>query len=260
MSKPGAMSLSADSARYVYAQRGFFYNAMKLYLPVSVILFLMKIYFHEQQMFYAELALIVPVVLLYALYALAWHRHCLMDEDTGSELSLVPKRKDFEFLMLFLIVIAFFTMATKSVGLMLEQALLFKGTMAGMMFAIGSPLFMFCAFYMFLKVSFALPAQSVGVSLSWKEILSSSKGMVWPLFGANLIFAMIVFILVLTYLMMLGLIAGMTIGQEKMEPLSFFFISALSYTPLSAFILFMTAMSVTSLSRAYRWGIENNQV
>ncbi len=112
----------------------------------------------------------------------------------------------------------------------------------------------------FLKFSFMLPAQSVGVRLPLSDVKRASKGMIWPLIATNFIFGLLFIVTVTVYMTVAGLIAsvggeGSSLGRIEAVAIGFFL-----SIPIQMAALFLVALCVTALSRAYQWGIQNNDI
>lgn len=116
------------------------------------------------------------------------------------------------------------------------------------------------ATYLFMRIWFVLPAQSVGVRLPVKDVKRASRGLLLPLFGANFILALLFIIAALVYMTAVGAALGIATGGNDIEKTNILIISLITILPVQLGVYTMMAFVTVALSRAYQWGAQNNAI
>ena len=257
--KPGVFALSKQATDFVFANVPLFLNHIKIVFPLILFCAFLKqagLIAQEKWVAYS----LTPVTLfLYACFALAWHRSSLSGPDKAHERNpLNLGRDDWGFITLFIGVSGAFGLSLGGLGYVVETILPQYGDgilVAGSLAALA---LIYVCMFLFIRASFLFPARSVGVRLSWKEAGRASKGMIWPLIGANIIFGLLFTVAFSVYTFVAGFIAAFAAGGQGFGRIEAIGIGLVLSAPILLGVLFVLALSVTTLSRAYQWGIQNN--
>jgi hypothetical protein len=259
MNKPGAWSLAKQSISFVFDNMNVFLHHVRYLFPLMALLSFIEALAAQQEMKWVAFALLIPNFIFLSLLALSWHRVSL--RGTNEDHSINPfngSQYDFKFigimLGLALIPVAAGFVSGVTVGILSKVIDISDDTGKALFLLVGLPVILFLAIAL-VKMYFVLPARSVGVKLSFDEARKISKGMVWPVIGANILFSIGMALVIMVCGGVLGFVLYAVTGQEAN------WISKYVLSLVGLFLgLFYIALNVTSLSRAYRWGAENNPV
>lgn len=257
--KPTAFSLSASAVREVFADKPLFWASMKYALPMTILATMLGLAGKTFGYAWAEYAVMPLVLYAYACYALTWHRHSLRGADGANIVSPVRAwRENLRFIIYyFLVMTALPVLLAVVAGLVVS----FVASVVGKIPAIilGAVLFV-GATYLFMRIWFVLPAQSVGVRLPVKDVKRASRGLLLPLFGANFILALLFIIAALVYMTAVGAALGIATGGNDIEKTNILIISLITILPVQLGVYTMMAFVTVALSRAYQWGAQNNAI
>ncbi len=260
--KPGAFVLSRDAANFTFSNLRLLLNHAKVVFPLLIICLAVeqagKVYkFGGSWLWFV---LTFGTLFIYACFILAWHRSSLQGPDTAHERNpFTLKREDWKFVGLFCGVSAVLGFLLNLIGFSMQYVLPAYGDMVVKAGGIAAVVVMIFVLLLFLRVSFLFPAKSVGVALNWADSGRASKGLVWPLLGANLIFCLIFIVAFSVYMVVVTMVAESGAGDATISPVTAVIIGSVIETPVVFAGLVYVALSVTALSRAYQWGIQNNQ-
>lgn len=257
-SKPGVFALSKESTLFAFSNVKIFFNHIKVVFPLILLCGIVKQAGKLQGLDWMPYVIMVCTLFLYSCFALAWHRTCLQGPDKAHERNPVNiSGDDWKFIGLFFGVSflfgAYMEGLNQIVNLLPEDQ---KGISA--LGGVAVLIAMGFAMLMFLRASFLFPARSVGVKLTWKEAKRASKGLVWPLIGTNIIFGMIFVVAFSVYAFIVGFIVTVARGGVKPNRMEGFLTDLLLSIPILMAAFFLVALCITALSRAYQWGIQNN--
>jgi hypothetical protein len=257
--KPNIFKLTGQAIGFVRANIGTLKNHLKILLPLFLLVALTNhlgdIYGYD----WVNILTAVPLLYIMSCFSLTWHGVALRGADVAPVKNPFKWEKgDGQFHAMFMGILGLiycFSAMAERVTLYLQthdnQALILAGTL--------SALIVLCAVLWFaVRLMFFLPAQSVGVSLSYAEIKKASKGSMWRfIFGTSL--ATVAFgIIVSIYLIIVSVIVQATQSNVEVNNLPAALLAFFLSIPVYMAIFFYWATNVTILSRLYRWGMENN--
>lgn len=262
MSKPSVFTLAGESKNFVFSNLGVLKEHATILFPIVLVLELINsigVGFHMQWM---PLVTIIPSLVVYACFALSWHRVALVGVDVRPVNPFHLGKADWGFVGIFF-ALMFLPFLIMFVGGFVLGFLAGLGGNPGKVI-FGLAIIPLCIWIIIitLRFSFFLPARSVGVKLSYAEAKRSSKGLLWPFFGSSLLFGLMYLIPLLIY----GIIVAAILGTAALEG------NANTMTPSMALVQFiitvpvlaanfiLAALNITALSRAYQWGIKNNPI
>jgi hypothetical protein len=252
-------SLTKESISFVFSNAGILKDHLKIIFPAILLVSLIEKIGQMYELKWIVFVTLVPMMYLYACFALGWHRSSLTAPSSSHMVNPFNMRKeDMKFVYVYfglafvpfvvaIILGALFGLATTSgnTGLI---------ALAGVLLVSGS-IFLFIQL---LRVSFLLPAQSVGVSLTLSDARKASRGLIWKLLSAGAIVSFLFLICMFIY----GLIVGLTVGvmSKGAEPDKIMTgaVGFIFEIPILIAAMFVTAITVTMLSKAYQWGMQNN--
>ena len=259
MDKPGVISLTKQSAGFVFDNKNVFLHHVRYLFPLMALLSFGETFAAQQEMKWVPFALLIPNFILLSLLALSWHRVSL--RGTNEDHSINPfnvSQYDFKFIGIMLglgfIPVAAGLVSGVAVGISTKVLDISEKTGDVLFLLVGVPIILFLAITL-VKMYFVLPARSVGVKIGFDEARKISKGMVWPVIGASILFS----IGMLLSAMLCGGVLGFVLYAVMGEQADWFSEYILSLVGLFLGFVYI-ALNVTSLSRAYRWGAENNPV
>jgi len=261
MSKPTVFGLSGEAKNFVFANIPLFFNHIKVLFPLLLIVTIVKQAGKMENSTPVAWSMAAVTLFIFACFALAWHRSSLTGPDKAHEVNPVTlKKDDWKFMGLFMLVTGAFGVFVK--GVMYVSEIVMPGYGEGMAFLgdIVSIIVLGVGMVVFLKVSFLLPAQSVGVPLPLSDARRASKGMIWPLIATNFIYGLLFIVTVTVYMTVAGMVA--TVGSEgtQMGTIEAVAVGFVLSIPIQLAALLLVALCITALSRAYQWGIQNNDI
>jgi hypothetical protein len=257
MDKPGPISLAKQSASFVFGNMDMLLRHLRYLFPLLALLSFAEAFCAQQEIKWVPFALLIPNFVFLSLFVLSWHRASLRGTDEDHSINPFDvSQYDFRFigvmLVLALIPVAAGFVFGLSVGISSKVVHLSEQTGKALFLLVGVPVILFLAIAL-VKMYFVLPARSVGVKLGFGEARKISKGMVWPVIGANILFSLGTALAVVLCGGVLGFVLYAVTGQEAN------WISKYIVSLVGLFLgLVYIAVNVTALSRAYRWGAENN--
>ena len=260
MSKLTVFGLSADTKNFVFSNLDVLKSHLKFIFPMTLLLLVLEqiglLTGHE----WVRHATIIPKIALYAAFALAWHRTSLMGPSSDHAVHPFHVTKDeWKFIGIFL---AITLIPAVVMGGMSGAALMVSHTQSkgvAITVLLGMIVAMIVGSIFLLRLYFILPARSVGVHLTLRDAMKVSKGATWPAFGATIIFFMIFLLAATLYSSTVMAVIGMgTEGGDGKDVSNFGvgFIQFLLSIPVLAAMFLLTALNVTTVSKAYRWGME----
>jgi len=261
MTKLKVLGLAGESRRFVFSNLDVLRAHLKVILPAMVLFEAIKIYGVVTEQVWLQLLAVTPSTFLYAFFALSWHRSSLRGASVDHAIDFsATTKEEWGFIGLFF-AIAFVPMFIFGFGGLIIGVI---GHYAGSsvltaLVVIGIILGIIFMFYM-MRVSFMLPARSVGVKLKIREAVKISKGALWPFMGAGMIFGLCFTIAFLVYTAVtLGTIYMVT-GTVHFEGMNKAIMELLFSIPIIIGTFLMISMNITALSKAYQWGAQNNPV
>ncbi len=266
MSKPTVFTLAGDCKNFVFSNLGVLKEHAKMIFPAVLLLELINALGNSYGMIWVQLVTVIPVLFLYACFAMSWHRVSLMGVNSARPVNPFQLEKgDLGFVGLFFGFMFLPSLAAIPVIaiMVLVAAVLgkFSEGMAVIFVLITIP-FVVWGIIAVIRLGFMLPARSVGVKLTFREALRSSQGVLWPLVGTVMLFSLMYLIPLLIY----GLVIAMVIGAAALGGsatpmgLGYHLAQFVITVPVLAVNFIFTAMNITALSRAYQWGIKNNPI
>ena len=259
-SKPGVFALSKEATNFVFSNVPLFFNHIKVVFPLLIFCAVLKQAGLLAEATWVGYAVAAVTLFLYGCFALAWHRSALIGPDKAHEENpLTLKGDDWTFIALFMGISGAFGLSMDGLGYLANVVLPKYGDGIATLGGIVVLFFMGFVMLMFIRASFLFPARSVGVKLTWKDARRASKGLIWPLIGTNIIFGLLFVVTFSVYTFVAGFIAtvaarGATLG--RIEAIGTGLILSI---PILLAAFFLVALCITALSRAYQWGIQNNQ-
>lgn len=258
MNKLRAVSLAKQSGSFVFENMDVLFRHLRYIFPLLAVLGFIESLAVEQEMKWVPVALVVPNFIFLSLFVLSWHRASL--RGTGEDHSINPfnaSQYDLKFigimLLLGLIPVAAGFFSGLAVGFLTKIIGISHETGIFLFLLLGIPLILFLLITL-VRMYFVLPARSVGVKIGFGEARKISKGAVWPVIGANIVFSLGTAVAVLLCGVVFGVAIGLLTGQGPENWVAKYVVSL----PGIFLGLVYIALNVTALSRAYRWGAENN--
>jgi hypothetical protein len=258
MSKPTSFGLTRAAMDTMSAHRASLKRLIFFIVPALVALD--GILFALQGMGVTEkqaMLFMLPKFFLYAVFALRWHRVCLSGEEVVNPYADLVSSKKF---ILYSLGLSFALTILLGILGSASYVLAAQKNAFAVLGAFGILVLMAVAIVAFIRVSFLLPAQSVGVSLSVKEAWASSRGLVKPLLGANIIFFLLFSIVMMVYMMVVGIVVYIGSSGKEPDDGQMAAISVFLSIPAHIAGLAVAAACVGVLSKAYQWGMGNNSV
>lgn len=257
--KPSAFSLSASAVRETFADKPLFWASMKYALPITILATMAGIAGKTFGYGWVEYAAMPFVLYAYACYALTWHRHSLRGGDASNIANpLNAWRENPRFIVYYFLVMTILPV------LLAIVAGVAVGFVAGIGGKVAAGILAFVLFigatYVFMRIWFVLPAQSVGVRLPVRDIKRASRGLLLPLFGANFILMLLFGIAALVYMTAVGAAIGIATTGGDIGKMNTLIISFITIVPVQLGVFTMMAFVTVALSRAYQWGAQNNAV
>ena len=260
MSKPGAIILSGESKNFVFSNLDVLKSHLKIVFPMILLVEIVNQVGYIAEMKIIPFITFLPALVLYACFALSWHRSSLRGADESHAINpLRLNREDFKFISVFLVLTITPAVAALLIGFLF--GVMSQG--GAVMAVLGIVAVLVASFFLIrgmLQFSFLLPARSVGVRISFNEAKQVSKGLLMPLIGAGMIFGLLFTIVLVVYSGVVGMIVMAVSGDAELQGLGLGFIGFILSVPVYMAAFVMTALNITALSRAYQWGMQNNQV
>ncbi len=258
--KPGVFQLIGDAKDFVFGNFDALKEQAKVIFPLLLLLELINALGHGSGIVWIQLVTAIPSLYLLACFALSWHRASLQGPQYGQNVNpFAPAREDWKFIGLFIGFVFVPLVAGVLYGALaggVSAALQSKAVVT--LIVIGGIILFIYVMITLLRLSFMLPARSVGVPLSMADAKRSSRGLLWKLIGSGFLVAMVFYIAVLIYMIIVGIIVGVAVGSATGTGLAGGLIQFFLTIPVFAGTFILTAMNVTILSRLYQWGIQNN--
>ena len=259
--KPGVFALSKESTLFAFSNVSLFFNHIKIIFPLILLCAVIKQAGKLAGGEWVTYVIAAVTLFLYGCFALAWHRSCLQGPDKAHERNPINlKGDDWNFIGLFFGITALFGIAMEALNQLAVNILPKYGHGIATLGGLGVVVVMGLVMFFFIRVSFLFPARSVGVKLSWTDAKRASKGLVWPLIGTNIIFGLIFVVAFSVYAFIVGFIVTVARDGVKPDRMEGFLTDLLLSMPILMAAFFLIAMCITALSRAYQWGIQNNEV
>lgn len=261
MSKPGAFTLSKEAKDFVFSNLDVLRAHLKIVFPAMLLITVINQIGATTGHKWVEFVTLIPYLALYAAFALSWHRSSLMgpDKDHAVHPARIQK-EEWIFIGLFMLLTLIPGLIAGSIGFAAGffSHLLGKSAAAVLivlLIAVAMALMIFV-----LRVYFILPARSVGVKLSIREALKASRGLAWPVLGASIILFIIFMLAVVIYQGTLMVVVGSIAGDVEIDKTNAGILQFFLSIPVLMATFLLTAGNVTVISRAYKWGMENNPV
>ncbi len=254
MTIPGVIALTKESVGFVFGNIGTLVRHLRIIFPVLLFLMILEIVGTSNGMAFMPAVTLIPNFILMCLFVLSWHRVSLM--GTGSDHSIDPfnlRQYDWGFIGIVLLLGLIPAVPLFLVGFAVGYA---NGTGANINPGFAGLLLipiMIALFVVLTKLYFVLPARSVGVKLTFREAWMISRGATWPVIGSMMLMGVGLMIAAFIFLFVFGIIAGL-FGGGEMSTVSAFILMV----PILVIQFLFGAIYITLLSRAYRWGAENN--
>lgn len=261
MSKPTVFGLSGEAKNFVFSNIPLFFNHIKIIFPLLLVVNIIKQAGQMEHAQWVAWSMSAVTLFIFACFALAWHRSSLTGPDKAHEVNPVTlKNDDWKFIGIFVVVSAIFGITMEALNHIANDALPDYGRGIALVGGIGLLILMGVLILFFIRASFLFPARSVGVKLSWADAKRASKGLLWPLIGSNIIFVLIFSVAFSVYVFIVGFIVTVARGGAAPSGMEGFAVDFLLSIPVLLATLLLGALWITSLSRAYQWGIQNNPV
>lgn len=253
--QPGLKNLILGAKDFCWDNRSHFLYVLKPLLPY--ILVLEGLAYVVGQYTAAGSIFSIGTAYFSACLALAWHRAVLQGPSSGQIVNPFElKSEDKPFLLVF-----FALIIVPMVGFTVLGVIVAALSAVSPALGIGGAIVLIAVFIWavieLMRVSFMLPAKSVGAETSIERARETSKGLLYPLFLSGLVIGILYAVPVLIYTFSaLGLV-NLFFGWMG----SNFILYVLQYVALVPEVLASTALSVigvTILSRLYQWGVEHN--
>lgn len=262
-SKPGVFALSKSATNFVSSNRKILFQHLKVVLPLLIVCLAIQQTGQIYKLSWLTLMASFLTLFVYSCFVLSWHRTSLHGPDERNERNPFNlARDDWKFIALFCGITGAFGLVIEGLNYWLQTVFLKYGEEADETAVAAMVVFLIILAIIpfFAKASFMFPAKSVGVPLSWSETRRASKGMLWPLIGANIIFLLIVIVLFAVYGFVTTMIVQVAAGNAAIDLKIAVLVTTLIKTPVMIVGMITMALCVTALSRAYQWGIQNNDI
>ncbi len=270
MSKLSVFGLSKEAYQFVRNNMPSLMEHIKIFLPMILVLKLVQVLSAYYDYGFVTFGLFVVAMIVYALFALSWHRVSLQGASKA-EIAMPHKMGKVEwafvglFFVMILIPFAGGAVIGFSGGMIRGYHERIGQDISGGTRGIMAVVFLALIFFIMTlvtRLSFVLPARSVGVSLSFKDAWRASKGTVWPFLGSNIVFILFFVLVLVVYTVAASVVMAIASGgvQSEAETLSQHLARYVMTIPVEAGALMVTAVIVSSLSFAYQWGIQNNPI
>lgn len=262
MTKPGVFSLSGDAKDFVFGNGPLIKQSLKITLPLVLLIGVLNQVAKMHGQIWAIYALQVPLLYLFACYALTWHRNALVAVDETNVVNPFKTGvKEWKFVGLFVALTGGLSLYMSGIMYVTQIVLPPYGDHVALAGNIAALFLIFGGMYGMMRLSFLLPAQSVGVTLKFKEIIAASRGVVWPVIGTVFIYALLFLISMSAYLAILRVVIGIVgSGEVVGGEITAIIMALIASLPIQSAVLVLVALYTTALSKAYRWGMENNSL
>lgn len=255
----GALSLAGAARRFVFSNLDALKTHLKIIFPAVLLLELVNKFGVSYGADWIQYVTLVPLVYLYACFALSWHRVSLMGPDGAACVDfLSPKKEDQGFIGFFIGVL----FAPMLLGVVTGVAYgLAKNTGSqaamGLVVLLMLPVSIYFLIQL-LRFSFVLPARSMNVKLSWNEARRVSRGLIAKLIGAGILVGLAFLAAITLYALIVGLIVGVQTQGGEPGPAISGIITFIFGIPVQAAAFILMAINITMLSKAYQYGMQNN--
>ncbi len=259
--KPKSFSLSARSARVVLKEKALFWGSLKFVLPAIILIGIAQQSAMAAGFGWAEFAAAPFTMFFYGCFALTWHRHSLIGLDADNLVNpLRVGKTEIRFILLFAAITLGFSLVLAGIIYPLQSIVPKYFPDYDVAYGIAALILIVVAMIIYIRVSFLLPANSVGVRLSYKDLMRASRGMVAPIIGANLILIMVFAVVVIVYMFAVGTAITLATGNVELDKVATIIISTITAIPVHIAAFALVASYIFVLSKAYQWGVQNNPV
>lgn len=247
--------IANDSIGFVFSNLDVLKHHLLVLFPIFLVVALGN---HMAVMYeYYEASLVAKIFMGYVLscFTLTWHRVALrgIDETPHSPLDFAGKALAFH-AVFFAIFIA---MTGIDYGIrVLEANPQFIDNNLALSFAILISALV--CFYFLMRFMFALPAQSVGVTLSFKDVWTSSRGQAGALIVNSLYVGFLMVMAITIYIVVMTAINMFVIGDSDISKNMAAGISFFISIPVYVAMFIYAAIEVVALSKLYQDGMRNN--
>lgn len=204
------------------------------------------------------LLIIVAGLYLHACFILAWHRNVLTGPDKSHRVNPFKINGDeFKFIItvfILLLLLGLTFLAWPIFTAITTGASSGGGALLTIIAAIFSTICALVLFFAALRNYFVLPALSIGVSMSWKEARSYSKGLLRKWVIAFIILAIPTNIIYWIFEALFGFVEALLpfiVTGSVWERI----FDIVSFIPTLFVSFIFTALNVTILSRLYQWSV-----
>ncbi|PZO86445.1 MAG: hypothetical protein DI626_06615 [Micavibrio aeruginosavorus] len=261
MSKPGTISLSREAFYFMRQNLGTFAAHLKYALPLVIVIAVIKQAMVLNGMGHLSLILMIPSFFIYGCFVLSWHRVALNGPDSTKPVNpFAITGEELKFILTFAGLTGAFSLILSGMTYIAEN---FVPVEAMGMVLIANIVMLaatLAAMYWFLRLSFLFPAQAQGVALTLGDVLRTSRGMAWKLFGVNFMAGLLFIVAFSVYGLVAGMIATVSGGDDELSRVAAASMGLVLSIPVHIAIFFIIATCITALSRAYQWGMQNNPV
>lgn len=259
--KPSGFSLSVEATRDVFADKRMLVESMKIAFPLVVLLNIVNQTAGAMEHAWVSFLVIPFNLFVYGCFALSWHRYSLRGlapENTVNPLRI--RKGDGAFLFSFAVIMGGYSLAIFCLQIALR--FIVPNYMEGYETPayIAAALLILVTMPLFIRILFLLPAKSIGMKTGLKQAAHASRGMVWPVIGANLIFCLIFFVFIVVYMFSIGAALNIAIGTSEISITASVFFSVLGALPLQIAVFILFALYTVTISKAYQWGVQNNAI
>lgn len=257
-SKPGILELVGSSWDYFIENKEIYWSHIKPLLPFIIALEIGGQIIGKMGMDGAALVFSLFLIYFYACYALACHKTSLMGpstDNTTNPFSIKPEDKrffKFFYLMFFIPLCVGFVIGAGGAAMAKSGS----GGLVMLAAVVAVVAFIYMMIEL-MRISFILPASSVGMKINIKEARQVSKGLLWKLVGSTGLLSIIAVVIIMLYTMIVGLTVAIILAGVGQGPVQYFF-EAIFALPILLFNIVLTGMFVNILSRLYQWGMQHN--
>lgn len=260
-SKPGVFKLSGEAKDFVFGNWPLLKDSLKIVFPLVLLINGLNLVGLETAHGWISYILILPSLYVYACYALTWHRNCLVGIDKANVVNpLYVHKSDWKFIGVFTLVTGLFSIYIFGVTYGLEFFVNKYGMDSYKYFGVGAIAAILIGMYTMIRISFLLPAQSVSVTLGFADIVRASRGMVWSIIGTIFIYVLLLFICAQIYTGILRIFVEVAAHGSEMSDIQGMIASFAGMIPIQLGVMLLVALYTVAISRAYKWGMENNSL
>lgn len=260
-SKPGVFALSKQGTDFVFSNVPLFFNHVKIIFPLMLLCLLAN---QVRNALYPEitgLPMTIVSLILLSCFVLAWHRSTIQGPNTADQRNPFNLNgSEWKFVLLFSVLCLAYGLLSKGIVSAASIYLPAYGDAIGTAGKFVAFILSLALYYVYIRVAFLFPARSVGVILPAADIKRASRGLVWPVAGSWIIFVLLFTVLFSVYGIVTAMVASVAAGPAGFDKITGVAITFILTTPVVLAFLFCMALCISTLSRAYQWGIQNNNV